>query len=555
MALNKTSDYFISVSDVVLRDTPSSKGKPVNHLLYGDWLRWLGESKGSWEKVRCRGDKGWIKSTQFGLERVLEVNFVDIGQGDGTHIVTPDDKVIIIDAGKTENMSRFLSWRYNLRGRKVAGVDDVTNDTPGVKPPFHIEQAVISHPDLDHYFGFKSLFEHPKLSFGTVFHNSIVERPISDEIRATAKAKKELSVFSDLGITVKLDNGQTYLLDTIETNKAMRDLIKSHSKTTKKYISTLRSAIDNPANKGLKFKSLTTRDKCLPGYDGSGDIEINIKGPVPEKIFYDGKKRFALRKIGNEGVTKNGHSIVFQIKIGKLKIMLGGDLNTESEDYLMRHYCGISENISKLEKTVYDLHGKGDKLSMEQKQELLEAETLLNAIVARGRSIFQVDIAKAHHHGSHHFSETFLRTINAIAVVISSGDSEAYSHPRPDALGAFGNYGRGNRPLLFSTEIARSTREFTPVFKFFERIKKYEADMKAATSKRIKARLKKDIENEKDRNVAIYGMIALRTNGDKVFIAQKIEQPSGKDRKWDIHELAFNKDRDEFVYVDSTKSH
>ena len=151
-------------------------------MIFGDWLRWLGESKGAWEKVRCRGDDGWIRKKEFRTQRALEVNFLDIGQGDSCHIVTPDDKVIIVDAGKTENAARFLSWRYNLRRRKVAGVDGVTASTSGVKPPFHIEQAVISHPDLDHYFGFKYLFENPKLSFGTVFHNGIVERPISKAI-------------------------------------------------------------------------------------------------------------------------------------------------------------------------------------------------------------------------------------------------------------------------------------------------------------------------------------------------------------------------------------
>ena len=148
-----------------------------------------------------------------------------------------------------------------------------------------------------------------------------------------------------------------------------------------------------------------------------------------------------------------------------------------------------------------------------------------------------------------------MKAINAIAVVISSGDSEAYSHPRPDALGAFGKYGRGGRPLLFSTEIARSTREFTPIFKYYDRIKKYETDLAAATSSREKSRLTNAIEGEKDRNVAVYGMITLRTDGEKVFIAQKIEEPSGNDRKWDIHELSFNENRQEFVYVDRTKLH
>jgi hypothetical protein len=50
--------------------------------------------------------------------------FVDIGQGDGCLMITPDDKLFVIDAGAGDNMLRFLRWRFNrfrqasrLRGR------------------------------------------------------------------------------------------------------------------------------------------------------------------------------------------------------------------------------------------------------------------------------------------------------------------------------------------------------------------------------------------------------------------------------------------------------
>lgn len=555
MALSKSTDYFIAKNSAVLRSEASHKSDPVNHLIFGDWLRWLGETKGSWHKVRCRGDNGWLRNGEFGPERVLEVNFVDIGQGDGTHIVTPEDEIIVIDAGKTDNMDRFLSWRYNLRRRNVIGVDGVKPGDKGAKKPFEIHRAVISHPDLDHYYGFKSLFENPKISFGAVYHNGIAERPVSKAEKAAVKGKKDVKYAWDLGLAAKGVDGAYFLLDIVDTNKAMRDLVAAHAKTTKKYLSTMRAAVNNPANKGLKFKALSIRDKTLPGYDGSGKLTVEIQGPVVEEVAHAGKTHRGLRLIGDEGVTKNGHSLVFQARIGNLKIMLGGDLNTESEDFLLRHYCGATEDASKLESTAHRLRAKGNTVTKEEEEELQVAETALTAIIMKARPVFQVDVAKAHHHGSHHFSETFLRAINAIAVVISSGDGEAYSHPRPDALGAFGKYGRGHRPLLFSTEVARSTREFTPVFKFFKRIMKYQEDLKAATSKRERDRLTRQIEQEKDRNVAVYGMITLRTNGERVIIAQKIEEPSAEDRKWDLHELAFNKKRGEFEYVDRTKAH
>ena len=124
--------------------------------------------------------------------------------------------------------------------------------------------------------------------------------------------------------------------------------------------------------------------------------------------------------------------------------------------------------------------------------------------------------------------------------MISSGDNENYSHPRPDALGSFGKYSRGIRPLIFSTELARSTREFTPIFEYYEQLKAFEAQITAATTQQEKDRLTKAMQEKKDRNVVVYGMITLRTNGEKTVFAQKLEVSGGNDKKWDIHELSYN---------------
>ena len=41
-------------------------------------------------------------------EKMLEIIFVDVGQGDGALLVTPDDKKYVIDAGVGDNMYRYL---------------------------------------------------------------------------------------------------------------------------------------------------------------------------------------------------------------------------------------------------------------------------------------------------------------------------------------------------------------------------------------------------------------------------------------------------------------
>ena len=41
--------------------------------------------------------------------------------------------------------------------------------------------------------------------------------------------------------------------------------------------------------------------------------------------------------------------MILQLRIGKLKVMLGGDLNAEAEDYLLKHYARMNAEASELE--------------------------------------------------------------------------------------------------------------------------------------------------------------------------------------------------------------
>ena len=45
-------------------------------------------------------------------ELLLGFTLVDVGQGDGCIITTPEDQQIIVDAGQDDNMFRFLRWRF-----------------------------------------------------------------------------------------------------------------------------------------------------------------------------------------------------------------------------------------------------------------------------------------------------------------------------------------------------------------------------------------------------------------------------------------------------------
>lgn len=557
MDLKLNTHYFVTQRDIVLRlraEEKTSKNA-VNHLILGDYVKYLGTKDGDWVKVKSRGNEGWIKPEWLSDKRLLEINFVDIGQGDGCHIVTPKDEIILIDAGEGigfdgkggDNMARFLNWRYNLRYRTVVGVDGATNTTAGVKPPLEIDFAIITHPDLDHYFGFYNIFLNKKYKINKICHNGIVER-------STSGIETKTWMF-DLGRKVPpLPKKKTYhLWDTVLSDKEMKDLIKANLNSKKYYLKTLVAGYNN--NKACEFEFIDISKKSLGHFKGNNKLKFKILAPITEEVEFNGQMRECLKKIGNEGETKNGHSLVFRLEYGKLKMLLGGDLNAKSQDYISQFYSKETEPMSKLEKDIGKIEqklahpqGLSTNKKNELKHDLEEKSTLLDLIISKTKREFQVDIAKACHHGASDVLDSFLRAIHPVATVISSGDNESHSHPRPDALGAFGKTSRGKRPLIFSTELARSTHEFSYPIKFYNLLKKLEQRMNEMTTKKDREHYELRMNRLKDSNVARYGMITVRTDGETVIIAQKLEKERSPGQKWDIYQLHWNEHLEIFEY-------
>ncbi|WP_331145545.1 ComEC/Rec2 family competence protein [Hymenobacter sp.] len=460
-------------------------GTAIQDLLWGDYLGDVLETDGEWSRVEARGPDGWIKTDQMQDNRILEVNFIDVGQGDGCFIVTPDDRYLLIDAGQYANMERFLTWRFNLRYHEQT-----------IKP---FEYAIISHPDEDHYRGFAPLFTNERFRFETVCHNGIIERAGDDM----------------LGLKVEHE-GQAYLAEVVDTDAELRQLVDQDSmRGGKRYPNMLYQARQTNRVDAFRMVSTDGTSAFLPGYDPvNGDsIAIQILAPVHETL--PGSDRKVLRDFGRPGVTKNGHSVVLKLTFGKVRILLGGDLNTKSEAYLLAHYTGLNP--------------------------LSEDPAEIVRLVAKGREFFEADIAKACHHGSHEFLDVFLRCVNPLATIVSSGDGEPHAHPRPDALGALGKNGRGQRPLIFSTELARSAREgIDKPEKLVALINELEDAIRTATEPAVRAQRQQEkaaAYRLLERSIAVYGMINVRTDGERVIIAQKLEKPGSGGRKYDIHQL------------------
>lgn len=429
---------------------PNGKSKKIGHLLWGTWIEHQEEEQGDWAKVRIRGwdlnrqkKIGWMRKKDFQENRVMEIYFVDVAQGDGCLVITPDDKFHLIDAGEGRNMAAYLRWKFNLA--KFPG--NIT-----------FENTIISHSDSDHYKGFLEIVKEPKIKFRNVYHNGLVERAGKDLLGAR--------------------NGD-FCTDVVIDDAALDAIISDAAKVGKKNYPVLMKKLR--AN-GASIKMLCSEDEFLPGYDDpNADLRIRVLAPVPETGTAGNR---VMRWFGDNGKTKNGHSVVLKIEYKNVRILLGGDLNIPAENHILRHYTGIDP-------------------------ETANAAELKN-LIKEARKTFEVDAAKACHHGSADFTNVFLQALNSAATVISSGDEEPHAHPRPDAVGALGKFGRGDRPLIFSTELARSTRDLI-----------------------VKAN---PTAKELGRTVAVYGMIDLRTDGEKIVIAQKLEQAAPRG-EWDFYEL------------------
>lgn len=476
---------------VYLYDTGNLRTRK-KQLLWGDWLRIGDNINNDWDEVKWGKDTFAIRKEDYQEERVLEMIFLDVGQGDGCIVTTPQlgsrEKIMIIDAGVGDNMKGYLEYRFR-----------------DFKKQFTFHAAVATHPDSDHYRGFQKIFENPRISFEHVYHNGLMERtgddllgPVTDgfltDIRASKTAARKL--YSNAAV-----RGEKWYPELIWT------ALNSDRFGNVSMLST---------EHGQKEGGHT----WMPGFAPSNneDFTIEVLGPVIERAP-DGRKglrTFAssmTAKAMNEGKTKNGHSVLLRLQYHDFSILFGGDLNTPAEHFLIRHYGNEGEAPT----------------TMAESAKMIE----------KARSRFAVDMMKCCHHGSSDVTDEFLEVTRPAAYVVSSGDEESHVHPRPDLLGLLGKKGRGKRPLVLCTEILRSTREKEDLKlrgKLDKLVAKIDKEADAQKKKELEEDRAKILDEVFKRNVGVYGAINLRTDGQTAVIAFRSEKAKGVNR-WFYYEL------------------
>lgn len=425
-------EVFASKGEVKVYKDENGKKKEFTTVLLGSWLGVIDEDNKGWLKVIFYKEEGWVKEIDTSPDSCLKIFFVDVGQGDACLIETPS-KRILIDGGPNQCLKNFLTkWKYDWM--------------EGSNKKIRFDAVIVSHFDWDHFNGLISIINDSEYEFGTVYHSGIA-RFIDIKSQRPSHCDTELGQTNSKGSNLIIRNE---LLTSFNDLQDAQDLLAGSGlmKAFKKFLEAVTDAHNNNGRLD-RIRRITTRDDYVPHFGPNSDLTIEVLAPVTKN--QTGKTTYTWFE--DDSHTINGNSIVLKLTYGNRTILLGGDLNSKSEGYLLAKY-GFP-NITP----------------------------------------FRVDVAKACHHGAADFTVDFLKAIKPYSTVISSGDNENYGHPGADALGCAGRYARGSKPLIFSTELARSYKSG------------------------------KDIH---------YGNIQLRTNGDLMIMAQMYEKNKAND-PWDSY--------------------
>jgi len=269
----------------------------VANLFVGDWVK-PENSQGSTNdevSVEFHGGKGYVPSDSYGEERLLEVYFIDVEQGDSILIETPESKRILIDGGANTDASRFLDWKYNL--------DEHWKD---------FDAVIISHGDEDHAKGLFHIFNDKHVVVKSVYHNGLVERSSGPAFGES-----------------KMVKGENVLYELVDDLTDLEDDLDKIDKNYRLWIEQLIFAKANTEIEGEVFKCKRVDHLTAPVIIGNKyPVTLNFVNPINR-----GKKNSPLlRKWSDNATTVNANSVGVLLEYGKARFLFCGDMNKSAEN-------------------------------------------------------------------------------------------------------------------------------------------------------------------------------------------------------------------------------
>jgi len=295
--------------------------KPFLQLLWGDQVNVL-EQRSHRSKVRARGVQGWIANEDLGGQPLLEVYFIDVGQGDGVLIRTPDDRHVLIDGGYNrtkqstgKNAADFVDWKFvKDYGRKVITLDCV----------------IASHCDADHYGGLWDLLE-PSQAHELDAEKVEVKAFYHAGVAWWKKGSGRWLGPSEQGYLVQLMGNKADVLNALDPARPGPKLQGEWARFMKRVVENV------PV-----VQRLNHVNGYVPGFSpNDGPASLKILGPVEHDVT--GKP--AVRDLGSDSQNTNGNSILLRLDYRSVRILLTGDLNAASQQVLLDEWQGQHEEF------------------------------------------------------------------------------------------------------------------------------------------------------------------------------------------------------------------
>jgi beta-lactamase superfamily II metal-dependent hydrolase len=479
-------DYLKTDTARAYFDETGGGGDDGFFLLWGDGVKILvpNSASGLRSRISARGKTGWIDKTALGGKSLLEYYFIDVGQGDGVLIKTPDFRHILIDAGYPRSAqptgksgADFVDWKF----AKDYGTDTI-----------RLDAMISSHIDWDHHGGLNDILDVAQISeldcqqitVEAFYHSGL------SHWKAFGGVPEGLGPFTPKTPASAKKWFTRLLDDRISCDAAVNGQGPQVRGTWGKLIKNVVSA-KRADGAPTVIVRMSHNVGWLPGFPANGQLGVKVLGPV-EEIAAGAP---ALRRLGSEqGQNTNGTSVLLRFDYGKSRTLLTGDLNKRAHQMLLEHYDGS------------------------------EGE-------------FACDVAKSCHHGSDDVSYAFMNHVKAACTVISSGDAEGHDHPRPKIVAASGLSGYATfkddelvTPLVYSTELARSIT--VGPAEFLDATGVGGALTQGAALSDIKIGYKftppgalnpskgtKTLDKARVMHKLIYGLVNVRTNGTRILAA------------------------------------
>lgn len=479
MAFDPGFDDYISTDTVrIFPDQDTSEKKPVRFGLWGDGVRRMGQPGNGRVPVQIRGRHGWVAEAALGGRSLLEYYFIDVGQGDGVLIKTPDFRHLLIDGGYPrsaqptgKSAADFVDWKFARDYGHTAIV---------------LDAMISSHIDWDHFGGLNDILDVDQI-------DQLDARTITvDAFYHSGLSYWKKGKGRELGPNRATADGKRWFIRVLDDRASAEAAVDGGSgpQLSGEWGRLIRRVVDCRTADGLPtpITRLNQDSGWLPGFGAGEDLAIRVLGPLGRTL--DGVPA-VLRLDSQESQNTNGTSVLLRFDFGRARVLMTGDLNARAHRELLAHYAG-------------------------QERE------------------FASDVAKSCHHGSEDVSYPFLNHVKAACTVISSGDAEGHDHPRPRVVAASGLSGyvtlSGDElitPLVYSTELARSIQIGHLTELRANGVVRKQAELKddrltfkvtapggfggqvqtaPAAGARVMARL-------------LYGLVNVRTDGERILVA------------------------------------